>query len=122
MKTRELPGSSIMKSNFDFSNDVLFSPNIKLKPVNAFKVNAELTGDSEIIFKAIIPFNGKLIVTRMGEKNGLPLLSVLVNKGFFINAIPVSLHDETNVLECVLISNKKTLSITIDLIHAEIPF
>lgn len=111
-----------MKSNFDFSDEVLFSSKYKLKAVNYLKVSAELTGDSEIVFKAIIPFDGKLIVTRSGEKNGLPLLSIKVTKGFFINAIPVSLHEETEALECILTSDKKTESITIELVHAEIPY
>ena len=119
MKNRIINGQFKMKSNFDFGDDILQSPNHKLSHINQLKVTAELSGDSEIIFKAVIPFDGKLVVTRSREKNGLPLLSVNVTGGFFMNTIPVSMHDETEDLQCVLTSGKKTQSINVEIMQIE---
>ncbi|GDX53348.1 hypothetical protein LBMAG27_23950 [Bacteroidota bacterium] len=120
MKTRIINGLSKMKSNFDFGDYILQSPNHKLSHINQLKVTAEISGDSEIIFNAVIPFDGKLVVTRAGEKNGLPLISVNVTGGLFMNAIPVSMHDETDELECVLSSGNKTQIIKVELVHSDI--
>ncbi len=117
MKTRHINGLLKTKSNTDFGDNVLNSPNNNLNPINHLKVTAELSGDSEIILKAVIPFDGKLVVTRAGEKNALPILSAKVSIGFFMHTIPVSMHDETEELQCVLTSGKKTQSINVELIQ-----
>ncbi len=119
MKTRFINGQYKMKSNFDFSDDILLSPNHKLSHIDQLTVKAELTGDSEIIINAVIPFEGKLIITRSGEKNALPLVSLEVNKGYFMTTIPVSIHDETEELQCILSFGNKIQKIVVELMHAE---
>ena len=121
MKARIINGQYKTKSNFDFSDDIINSSDYKLKNINQFKISAEITGDSEIVFKAIIPFDGKLCITRSGEKNAIPLISLNVNTGYFITSIPVSMHDETNELNCVLSSENKTIGNIIELQQVEIP-
>lgn len=119
MITKIINGRFKAKANFDYGDEIFQSPNHKLTHINHLKVTAELSGDSEIIFKAVIPFDGKLVITRAGEKNALPLLSVNVTSGFFMNTIPVSIHDETDELLCVLTSGKKNQAINIELMQIE---
>ena len=120
MKTEFINGHFKTKSNFDFEDEIISSPNYKLKHVEQLKIEAETTGDSEINIKAVIPFDGRLVINRAEGKNAMPLLSVEVNKGFFITTIPVSMHDETQELDCILISKKLTQQIKVELVHSEI--
>ncbi len=119
MKTEFINGHLKAKSNFDFGDEIISSPNFKLKHIEQLLVEAETTGDNEISIKAVIPFEGKLIISRSEEKNALPLISAQVNKGFFITTIPVSMHDETEELECVLISTENTLKVKVELKQEE---
>jgi len=121
MKARIINGQYKTKSNFDFSDDIINSSDYKLSNINQFKISAEIKGDSEIAINAIIPFDGKLNITRSGEKNAMPLFSSFVNSGYFITSIPVSMHDETKKLNCVLSTENKTIDLIIELQQVEIP-
>ncbi len=121
MKIKDINSHFRLKSNPNFIDNIMLSPSYKLSDINQLKINAELLGNSEITLKASIPFDGKLIVTRSGEKNPLPLLSANIKSGYFITSIPFSRHDETQTLRCVLLSKEKKLSLLVELIQAEIP-
>ena len=120
MKTEFINGEFKTKSNFDFEDGIISSQNFRLKHIEQLIIEAETSGDNEISIKAVIPFDGKLIISRSEEKNALPLLSLQVNKGFFITTIPVSMHDETQGLDCILISKNKTQQIKVELVQSEI--
>ncbi|MEI7802264.1 MAG: hypothetical protein WCI97_06450 [Bacteroidota bacterium] len=120
MKTEIINGQFKTKSNVDFEDEIISSPDFKLKHIEQLKVTAESNGDGEIVINAIIPFDGKLVISRSAEKNALPLISVEATKGFFITNIPVSMHDETEELDCILTSAKRKLEIKIELKQEEV--
>lgn len=83
------------------------------------KISATRNADAEINIRAVIPFDGTLIITRNGEKKAVPFLNSMVTKGFFFTNFPTAMHDETHELLCTLRSDNTEETLIVELEEAE---
>ncbi|HAP01305.1 MAG TPA: hypothetical protein DCQ93_05195 [Bacteroidetes bacterium] len=119
MKSEHYSGVFKSKNNFDYKEDIIPSPELKIKHQSSLRAAAELTLDSEIRISSIIPFDGELRISYLQGKKDIELFSKKVTKGFFMTTIPVSVHDEISKLNFQLKSHKSSVSISIEVLRQE---